>query len=89
MSIEISGIQLATSSLAVGVVCGSVPGIVAGKMGLPVWVVLPASFAVGWFICENLFSIAHAYYGHDSIWHRVYDLSSIGSGLLMYYLVKK
>lgn len=89
MSIEISEIQLAMSSLAVSVVCGSVPGIVVGKMGLPVWVVPPASFVVSWFVCEKLFTVAHDHYGAGSVWHRAYDMTSIGSGLLMYYLVKR
>ncbi len=81
--------EVNTAGLAVGVVCGSVPGIVAGKMRLPVWVVPPVSFVVGWFVCEKLFNVAHEYYDAGSIRHRAYDMTSIGSGLLVYYLVKR
>lgn len=87
--VEITRFEQGASSIAIAWVCGAIPGIIAGKLGAPMWVVPLLSFASSWWVCENLFPSAHQYYGHDSIWHRLYDLNSIGSGLLMYYLVKK
>jgi len=88
-TIEITQFEENISGNCVAIVCGAIPGIIAGKLNLPVWVVPPLSFASSWWVCENLFPIAHEYYGAGSIWHRLYDLNSVGSGLLMYYLVKK
>ena len=87
--IEITEFERHTTGTAVAYVCGAIPGIIAGKLGAPVWVVPPLSFASSWWVCENIFPEAHEYYGHGSIWHRLYDLNSISAGLLMYYLVKK
>jgi hypothetical protein len=80
--------EVNTAGLAVAHVCGAIPGVIAGKMGMPVWVVPPASFAVSWWVCENLFPKYHEVYGSGSVWHRAYDLNSIVSGILMYYVVK-
>lgn len=87
--VEVTHFERTTAAVAVAWVCGAIPGAVAGKLGAPMWVVPPLSFASSWWVCENIFPEAHEYYGHGSIWHRLYDLNSVGAGLLMYYLVKK
>ena len=72
----------------VAIVCGALPGIIIGKLGLPVYMVPPLSFATSWWVCENLLPTGHKYFGSKTIWHRVYDVTSVCYGITAYYLVK-
>jgi len=87
-TITISRSEALGAARAVATVCGIIPGIIIGKLGLPVYMVPPLSFATSWWVCENLFPISHEYFGPKTIWHRAYDGISICSGIAAYYLVK-
>jgi hypothetical protein len=43
-------------------------------------------FCVSWIVCKYLFPSAHKWYGHLTFLHRIYDIVSITSAALLYYI---
>lgn len=44
-------------------------------------------FGSSWVVCEYAFPSAHKWYGHSSLYHRVYDVVGIVGGVLVYWLI--
>ena len=80
--------ELHTAGNAVASLCGIMGGTIVKKVGLPIWVVPPVSFGISWWVCENLFPVTHEFYDSGSLYHRIYDMNSVLSGLVAYCLVE-
>ncbi len=81
------------ASLCVAIVSGSLGGLLAiwldsKDQNLAHLIVAGIlAFSISWLVCKFLFPSAHKWYGAKSLYHRVYDLVAIGSGVLVCYFL--
>jgi len=80
------------AALCVAVVMGSIGGNVSILLIniIPFWslfaVVIALGFIIPWFVCKYLFKTAHAWYGSNTLSHRLYDGVGIISAVIAFYI---
>ena len=80
------------ASFCVAIVAGSIGGNIGTLLPdiIPFWsliiFVLALGFIIPWIVCKSLFKTAHAWYGSNTLKHRLYDGVGISSAVIAFYI---